>query len=370
MTDITLSGKFVSDDGVSSVPGPVEAEGGKVKPRLADLDKEGDKTADTLEEPTVAGEGGPIKKRPADLNKKANPTADTLPKPPLSESEKGDCDDEEDDEDEDEDDSEEDKKENPFEKVKESSEILKVFEDVELSEETKHKLKVIFEAAVIAEASSMVEAEVSKKIKAISEKYEEDIKALKESHESDIAKLEENLDLFVSDAQNKWLEENRIAIQDAKTVELAETFVNNLKDLFAEHNISMEIESSDVISAMEEEVAEAKEQLNASLLETVALKKELAEMKSEIIFAEIAEGLTTSQSEKLRDLSKKLVMENEEQFKTDLISIKESFFPTQKIIVKEEKEEVALTESTDKIILSEDVFVNEIVKAINARKNS
>ena len=309
----------------------------------------------------VVGEGGPVKKRKADLNKSVDPTAETLPKPPLTEGEAKDDKDvvtNDDDEDEDED------------GLKEDSAVLRVFEGVELSDDTKRKLKVVFEAAVIAEVDALVEAKVEEALASIKEGHDAEVATIKEAHEAEVAALEESLETFMSDAQAKWLEENEIAIQDAKTVEMAEAFVNSLRDLFVENEINVDVDSAEAISALEEEVEAANAKTNEAILESIAIKKELNEMKSELIFAEISEGLTVSQSEKLRNLSKKLVMEDVAQFKEDLVSIKESFFPAT-VAIKEEVEENTTAVLTEAVVPSnrgEDFFVNEIVKAIDARK--
>lgn len=332
MTDKNLSeeGKLMSADGVSHVPTPVDGEGGKIKDRKADL------------------------------KKKVDPTAETLPQPPLTEEE------------------EKAKKENPFAKkdgdeddedkkvVKESESILAVFEGVELSEEAKHKLKVVFEAAVNNEVDAIIEARMEARVAEINEAHQAELDALKESHDAELASLEENLEAFAVDASNKWLEENKVAIQDSRTVEIAEALVNSMKDLFVEHEIAVDTDSAETIAALEEEIEASNARTNEAILESLAVRKELNEMKSEMVFAEISEGLSTSQAEKLRSLSKKLVKEDVETFKTDLLSIKETFFKDN-IVVEERVETPIVKEDTEVKTLSEDFQINAIAHAINSR---
>ena len=314
----------------------------------------------------VEGEGGPVKKRKADLNKEVDPKAETLPEPPLTEGKDEDEDADVEDKDEDEDDADE--------VVKESSAaVLSVFEGVELSEETKRKLVVVFEAAVATEANALVEAKLKAAKAALVEAHKAELNALKEAHEAEKTVLEENLNTFMEDASAKWLEENKIAIQDAKTVEIAEAFVNSMKDLFVEHEILVDVDNAQTLSAMEEEIEAANARANEAIMESMAARKELKEMKAEAVFTEISEGLTTSQVDKLRLLSSKLVMEDVESFKTDLVAIKETFFnnaaPSN---LKEEVEEDPVVTDSAPVAsnLSEDFVVSEMIKAINARKNS
>ena len=170
----------------------------------------------------------------------------------------------------------------------------------------------------------------------------------------------------MKDASDKWLEENKIAIQDARTVEIAEAFVNGLKDLFVEHAIVADVDNAETIGALEEEIETANERANAAILESMAVKKELNEMKAEIVFAEISEGLTTSQIDKLRTLSAKLVKEDVDAFKTDLTSIKETFFAPTTPALNEEVEPVVV-DKPSAANLSEDFVVNALVEAIHAR---
>lgn len=345
-----LAEDLMAADGVSTIPEPVDGAGGKIKKRLADLDKAIDPKADTLEKPPLTEE----EKKGFDFSK-------------LKKSKDKDSDSDNDD-DNDEDDS--DKKDGKKAVMKEDSPVLKVFEGVELADETKRKLSVVFEAAVIEEAESLVEAKLAATKVALKESHDAEVAALKEAHATEMATLEENLKTFMEDTSNKWLEENKIAIQDAKTVEIAEAFVNSIKDLFVEHAVNVDVDSAATITALEEEIESANSKANAAILERLAMKKELNEMKTELIFAEISEGLTTSQTEKFKTLSKKIVMEDIEQFKSDLTSIKETFFADTTITIKEEKEETALiNEAAKPQVLSEDYVVNNIVNAINARKN-
>ena len=312
----------------------------------------------------VEGEGGPIKDRRGDVKKKVDPEAETLPKPPLSEGEEKEGEDTEGKEGEGDD--EDDKK-----IVKESSAaVLSVFEGVELSEETKQKLAVVFEAAVSAEVAALVEAKLEAEKAAIAEAHTAEINALKEAHEAEKATLEENLETFMKDASDKWLEENKIAIQDARTVEIAEAFVNSIKDLFVEHEIIADVDNAETFASLEEEIEAANARANEAILESMAAKKELNEMKAEIVFSEISEGLTTSQIDKLRVLSSKLVTEDTDAFKENLVTIKETFF-SQATPLKEEIVEDPVVTDAEPVAtnLSEDFIVNELMKAIHARNN-
>ena len=80
--------------------------------------------------------------------------------------------------------------------------------------------------------------------------------------------------------------------------------------MFEEHNVQIDEETVDVVSALEEEAAKYKEEVNEAINENIALKDEILGLKAHLAFNEVAEGLTTSQVEKLRSLSENLDVED------------------------------------------------------------
>ena len=308
-------GKIVSDDGVSEVEGPV----------------------------TPAG--GAIKKAKADVKKAVHPKAEKITEE----------DDMEDDEDE-EDDMEEAKGKKH---VKESFESL--FEDMDINEEFKDKLSLVFEAAV-NEAASDKSVEI---LEALEEEFET---RLTESVNEAMEDIVENLDAYLDYVVAEWVKENEVAIESGIKVEMAESFMNGLKELFYEHNVEIDEETIDIVSDLEEQIDESVGKVNTLINDNIALAEEVKALKAEKVFGEVCEGLTTTQIERMRVLSEKLDHDDLDSYESDLSTIKESFFKKARAIVEEvDEEQEIITEETTKKRVSEYDSVNAIVAAINAR---
>ena len=144
---------------------------------------------------------------------------------------------EEDDEDEDEDDDEEEEngkmkmtKEMKMKKMKEDidTDVDAIFSGEGLSEEFKSNAKAIFEAAVLAKVDERAQALEEE----YAQKLEEEIASI---NENVISKVDEYLEYVVSE----WVEENKLAIDSGIRSEIAEDFMQGLKNLFQEHYIDI-----------------------------------------------------------------------------------------------------------------------------------
>lgn len=197
--------------------------------------------------------------------------------------------------------------------VSEDVEALMNGED--LSEEFKTKATTIFEAAVV----SRVKSEVAR----LEEEFEQ---RLQEQFEEAAEGLVEQVDGYLNLMVEKWLEDNALALESGLKSEITESFILSLKDVFAEHFIDVPEEKLDVLSSLEEEVAELTAKLDESVALTVDLTKSLSEMKRAEMVAEAAAGLTDAEAEKFSKLAEELVFEGAESFSTKLQTIREGYF--------------------------------------------
>jgi hypothetical protein len=306
-----LEEKFVSDDGVSTVPSPVTPEGGEIKKKLADVKKKVDPKADTVSEEEIL-EGEEI--------------------------------------------------EEEIEEISIDESIASMFEGLDLSEEFTTRATMVFEAAVNAAATA--------KANEIAENLEEEFQAnLIESVNEAMEEIVENLDSYLDYVVSEWMEENTVAIEAGIKVEMAESLMDGLRNLFTEHNIDVTEETIDVVAGLEEEIAALEEKANKVINENIELANELAVLSAENVFNEISEGLTVSQKERFRTLSEKLDVTDIENYASDLGTLKESFFKKKVSIVEEisEEDEIITEETAPKA--SQYSTVNAIVEALNARQS-
>jgi hypothetical protein len=314
-----LEEKFVSDDGISTVEGPVTPAGGAMKKKRADLHKSVHPTADKIKTPTP-GQGAV--KEEAEV----------------------------------EDDAEE------IVEIDES--IESIFEGMDLSEEFKDKVTLVFEAAVNEAATRKAETVIAETTQALEEEMQEAV-------DSAIEKIVENLDSYLDYVVEEWMKENEVAIETGIKVEMAESLMAGLKSLFEEHNIEIDEETIDVVAGLEEEVEELKKIANEAITENMNLGKHIASLEAGKVFEEMTEDLTITQRERLKVLSEKLDFENIEEYSSDLQTLKESFFSKKKAVTEEVTEEEILTEQpTSKRPVSDHFTVNALVEALNARSNA
>jgi hypothetical protein len=304
-------------------------------------------------EPTNAA-GGAIQKKRADVKKSVDPKAASVPAMVAGQAGGGKLT------------KEEAEVEDDAEEIVEIDESIEsIFEGMDLSEEFKNKVTLVFEAAVNEAATKKAEAIIAETTEALEEEMNKTI-------EESVDGIIENLDSYLDYVVKEWMEENQVAIEAGIKVEMAESLMDGLKNLFNEHNIEIDEDTIDVVAGLEEELEETKEAANAAINENVALAKEIASLKAERVFEEMTEDLTITQRERLKVLSEKLSVENLEEYSSDLETLKESFFSKKKAVTEEvaEEEEIITEETAPKKPVSDHFTVNALVEALNARSSA
>ena len=189
----------------------------------------------------------------------------------------------------------------------------------ELSEDFKAKAKTILETAVKGQ------------VKQIKETLEADYetKLLEEVQEIKGA-LNERVDSYLEYVSDEWFTENQLAVENGLKEELTESFMTGLKSLFEEHYVSIPEEKYDVLQSMVEKLDDMESKLNEQIERNVTLNKRLAESTSDVILADVSEGLAATQKEKLASLAESVEFESETEYREKLETLKESYFPTTK----------------------------------------
>jgi hypothetical protein len=244
--------------------------------------------------------------------------------------------------------------------------IAGLFEGLDLSEEFKARAELVFEAAV-NEAASAKAAEIAESLEeSLQEQFET---ALNESLEE----IVENLDSYLDYVVKEWMEENEVAIESGIKVEMAESFMEGLKELFYEHNVEIDENVIDVVAELEEELASLKETTNRAINEKIELEEMVQSLQADRIFETMTEGLSDAQIERFRVLSEKLDHSDLVSYETDLQTIKESFFKKSRVStsVVEDLDETAgefITETVAQPKRSSDESVNAYASFLNNLK--
>jgi len=184
-----------------------------------------------------------------------------------------------------------------------------------LSEEFKDKASIIFEAAI--------KSKLAEEIDRLEEKYNEELEAEIESTKSDLV---EKVDSYLNYVVENWMEENKVAIQTGLRTEIAEDFMNNLKDLFTESYIEVPESKVDLVDELAETVEELEEKLNSQTGQAIAMAEELEAFKRDAIIREASRDLAETQVEKLKSLVEDVDFDDEETFAKKVATVKESYF--------------------------------------------
>lgn len=193
--------------------------------------------------------------------------------------------------------------------------VESIFGNEEISEEFKSKAFTLFEAAVSAKVA-VREAELQDEFET---RFEE---AVEEMMEQLVAKVDE----YVNYVAEEWVKQNELQVVSGLRTEMAESFLEGLKNLFEEHYVDVPEESVSVVEALADRVAELEENLNEQMEKNAGLVKKLDEAARESVVNKLSEGLTLSQKEKFLALTEGLDADSVEEFSKKVEVIKESHF--------------------------------------------
>jgi len=197
-----------------------------------------------------------------------------------------------------------------------------------LSDEFKAKTAVLFETAV--------KSKLSEEVDRLEAQYKEE---LAEEVSSTKADLVEKVDSYLNYVVESWMEENQVAIQNGLRTEIAETFMDKMKDLFTESYIDVPESKVDLVDELAESVEELETKLNESTQKVIDTTGELEAYKRDSIIREASRDLAETQVVKLKSLVEDVDFEDEDQFASKVKTVVESYF-TKEIASSEEVEQI------------------------------
>ena len=199
---------------------------------------------------------------------------------------------------------------------KEGTELVGVeslFEGQELSEEFKTQTALLFEA------------HVAERVHQIEEELQTGYETLLEEHTTAVTEeLVERIDEYLNYVVEEWMQENRLAVENGLRTEVTEKFISNLKDLFTESYIEVPEDKVDLFDSAVEQCDSLETELGSQVEKNMELAEENDQLRCEILFREVTEGMVDTDSEKLRRLSESIEFETIEQFAEKLSVLKEN----------------------------------------------
>ena len=219
----------------------------------------------------------------------------------------------------------------------------------DLTEDFRNKASSLFEAMVVAR--------VSNEVAIIEDRLVAEAAELMEEYKTELV---EKVDSYLNYVIENWVEENQLAVENGLRADVTESFIEGMKNLFAEHYIDVPEEKYDVLGEMQTQIDE----LSAKLDETIAANVELhdtnTELMKESVFSVVAEDLAKTDAEKFKSLVADVEFENAEIFEEKLTVIKENYFPKSKPLSEEKFDDGVDNE------FIEGSTVSKYVKALDA----
>jgi len=199
------------------------------------------------------------------------------------------------------------------EKISAQESIETLFAGKELTEEFKTEAATLFEAHLAARTN-----EIEEEIQA---KYE----TLLEEHTLAVTEeMVERIDEYLNYVVEEWMQENRLAVSNGLRTEITEGFIERLKGVFAESYIEIPEEKLDLFESTVEDYESLKSELDGQVAKNMEINEECEQLRCELLFREMAEGLTDTETQKLRDLAESVEFESVEQFAEKLAVLREN----------------------------------------------
>ena len=174
-------------------------------------------------------------------------------------------------------------------------------------------------------AATLFEAHLNERTRQIEEEVQAQYETLLEQHTVAVTEeLVERIDDYLNYVVEEWMQENRLAVEQGLRTEITENFIGNLRGLFAESYIEVPEEKLDLFESTVEEVETLDGELKSQVEKNMELVEEVEQLKCEIVFRQISEGLTDTEVEKLRRLAEDLDFDTVEQFAEKISVLREN----------------------------------------------
>lgn len=202
--------------------------------------------------------------------------------------------------------------------LKESIEkdLVEAFGDENMPEAMRTRISTLFESAL----NTRLNLEIEQLTEAYEEQIEEEVAAR-------VEELTEAINEYISYAAEEWIAENEVAVENTLRNEIAESFLEYIREGFMAHNMYVPEGAEDMVEALEDRLAEVEGRLNEMYEENIDLKAILNESSREDIVEELAEGLTMAEASKLQQLAEGIDADSAEMFATKVGILREKHFP-------------------------------------------
>lgn len=196
------------------------------------------------------------------------------------------------------------------------ADLAKVFGAEEaLSEGFIDSATTLFEAAV--------ETRVALQVEELTADFDN---RLNEANEDFINKSAARLDSYLDYFATTFMEANQVAIDGGIRLELAESLLSGLGNLFVEHNVKIDEDQLDVVKALEEQVEDLSSRLNEAVDANATIAAEIEAREISNVVNKLSEGMIDADAARLAVVAESVDYENAADFETKLALIKGTLF--------------------------------------------
>lgn len=225
-----------------------------------------------------------------------------------------------------------------------NEDLKKLFEGMELSEDFKTKFKEIYESHIEEETKKIqekAESEAEEKYKKLSEEYSEYVVSEMEEKVDSYIKEEiiPSVDRYLNHVAEEFIKENKVVIESKQKVEMADTFLKGFGQIAEQYNVVIPEGKENAFAELEAKLTEANKTIDSLMTKTEKLNEEIQNNKKQKIAESVCGDMTETQKERFMESCSKVKFIDDEQFKTAVAELKESYSPTKPNKIDEGKKD-------------------------------
>lgn len=178
----------------------------------------------------------------------------------------------------------------------------------------------------VNKATDLYEASMMKNLQAITEELTEQYQGALVEHVDSVREiLEEQIDSYLSYVVEEWMTENALTVEQGLRTEIAEDFINNLRNVFEQSYISVPEDKTDLVAEMMDKVEVFEQRINEEIENNMQLKEQIDALTAVNVFTEETKSLSDLDIEKVKALVENLEYENEQDFREKVQIIVEGY---------------------------------------------